>query len=137
MSCPDVMKKLQSLRFQRKTLELKEINYLKNINIPSNIITFHEHLGIVDSIDINRIELLSIEKLKIENEECIPGYLLFPLGYSIIASTIYGDVYCIERNCELYDSKVFMASHEEIYEGLSDNQINESIVKVCNSFLSF
>lgn len=132
-----VIKKLKALQIVNGLADNKELAYLKNINVPEQIIEFYRQLGIVDSIEVNGVELLSVDKIKIENIEAVPGLIIFLLGYCVIASTLYGDVYCIKRNDNLNDSNVFIASHDEIYEGLDNNQIQSSMISVCNSFTNF
>jgi hypothetical protein len=60
---------------------------------------------------------LPIAEIIEENTNYTPGYILTPLGFCVIASTIEGDVYCIRNT--INDYSIVIAGHDEIYEGQS------------------
>ena len=92
-----------------------EISYLKSLNLPKEVADFYVDNNPIDIIDINDVRLLPVSGIIEENTNYIPGYLLSPFGYSVIASTIEGDVYCIRYTANEYS--IVLASHDEIYEG--------------------
>lgn len=110
-----------------------DILYLKTLKISDEIIDFYQENNPRDIIEINGIRLLPISEIMEENSNYTPGYILSPKGYYVIASTIYGDVYCIYfKNNEL---SISIASHDEI-DDETENLKDKTIV-ITNSFSDF
>ena len=117
--------------------EQAELNYLKSLNLPGDVVNFYSQYSPVDTIEINKIRLLPIAEIINENTNYIPGYILSPLGFCVVASTIEGDVYCIRNSTNDYD--IVIASHDEIYEGQSmDETLNgtKPITKTFGDFIN-
>ncbi len=81
-----------------KRPEQAEIQYLKNLELPNEVLDFYFNYNPIDTIELNDIRLLPISEIIEENTNYTPGFLLTPLGFCVIASTIEGDVYCIKKN---------------------------------------
>ena len=114
-----------------------EIDYLKGLNLPKEVLDFYNDFAPADIIEINAIRLLPISEVVEENTNYIPGYLLTPLGFCVIATTIEGDVYCINNTSSLYN--IVIASHDEIYEGQEVDEIlkgTRQIADTLNDFLN-
>ncbi len=103
--------------------------------LPNEVLDFYFNYNPIDTIELNDIRLLPISEIIEENTNYTPGFLLTPLGFCVIASTIEGDVYCIKK--ELTDYKIVIASHDEIYEGQETEEILSGIKDVSKSFTDF
>jgi len=112
-----------------------ELNYLTSLNLPGEVLGFYSQYAPVDTIEINNIRLLPISAIIDENTNYTPGYILTPLGFCVIASTIDGDVYCIRKTTDNYF--IVIASHDEIYEGLNTEEIMNGTTQVAKTFADF
>lgn len=122
-----------------KKADKKDMVYLKSSKYPDCVLEFYNHKELQECIDINGARLWPIKNLKEENEDYTPGYIIYDLGYRVIGTTINGDVYCLDINQMNNDGQpiIFIASHDEIYEGLSNDEITSKIVKIADSFNEF
>ena len=128
-------KRINELKNQDCFAKAKEsdILYLKTLKFSEEIIGFYRENNPKYVIEINGIRLLPISKIKEENINYTPGYILCPKGYCVIASTIYGDVYCIDFKNNV--PSISIASHDEIDEDLENLQ--DKIIMITNSFTDF
>jgi len=130
-------KKLQDENLEHSFIHAStsSLNYLKEASYPSILIDFYRKYEPEDCIEYNEIRLWNIRELIIENTEMTPGYILFPLGYRVFGTTIYGDVLCINKN----DDKeiVYIASHDEITEGLPEIEIKSKMRIIASNFIDF
>ena len=116
-----------------KRAEEKEISYLMNLNISDEIIDFYKGNNPKETIEINGIRFLTISEIIDENTNYTPGYILNPHGYCVIASTIFGDVYCIYNKNNEYS--ICIASHDEIDE--ETEYFQDKVIFITNSFQDF
>lgn len=123
-----------------KKPEETELSYLRGLNLPEEVLDFYSQYSPIDTIEINNIRLLPIDEIIEENTNYTPSYILTPLGFCAIASTIEGDVYCIRRTINNYS--IVIASHDEIYEGQSveetlngTKQVAETLPDFLNAFV--
>jgi hypothetical protein len=109
------------------------------MNYPSSVIDFFKIFNQQKEIEINEVRLFHALSIKEENEDAIPGYVISPLGYLNIGTTIYGDSYCLDTNTKNSkgDPIVVLASHDEIYEESTPEEIKKAVVKVADSFEEF
>ncbi len=112
-----------------------ELKYLTNLNLPEEVLNFYSQYAPINTIEINNIRLLPISVIIDENTNYTPGYILTPLGFCVIASTIEGDVYCIHKTKN--DYSILIASHDEIYEGLSLEEVMNGTRQVAKTFADF
>jgi hypothetical protein len=118
-----------------KKPEQAEFDYLRSLNLPNEVLEFYSEYNPIDSIELNAIRLLPISEIIEENTNYTPGYLLTPLGFCVVASTIEGDVYCIKNEVTTY--KIVLASHDEIYEGQETEEILSGTKEVSKSLTDF
>jgi len=118
-----------------KKAEQAEIEYLTSLKLPNEVLEFYCEYNPIDTIELNDIRLFPISEIIEENTNYTPGFLLIPLGFCVIASTIEGDIYCIKK--ELNDYGVVTASHDEIYEGLETEEILSGTKRVSKTFIDF
>lgn len=137
MSFPDIVEQINSIQGKScfSVAEVSSIEYLQKFRFSEDVLTFYRQHEPVEVIEINEIRLLPISEIKEENENYTPGYLLSPYGYCVVASTIYGDVYCIKTNEG--EDEVILASHDEIYEGQEIGELTKGIKKTGKSFYEF
>lgn len=118
-----------------KKPEQAEIEYLTSLNLPNEVLNFYTEYNPIDTIELNDIRLLPILEIIEENTNYTPGYLLTPLGFCVVATTIEGDVYCIKN--QVTDYKIVIASHDEIYEGQETEEILSGTKEVSKTFTDF
>ena len=118
-----------------KLADKAELDYLISLDLPKEVIDFYSEFSPVDTIEINNIRLLPISEIVEENTNYTPGYLLKPLGFCVIASTIEGDVYCVSKKENNYVMTI--ASHDEIYEGQNVEEIIVGTKQVFETFIDF
>jgi hypothetical protein len=63
----------------------------------------------------------SVQKAITENRDYVPGTELFPLGYVVFASNMFGDAYCIDtvHVGQSGDLPIVLFPHDEFAEGAS------------------
>ena len=116
------------------------IEYMKSKGYPQPVIDFFRKLDIADEyLEINGVRINHSVDLMEENEDAVPGCAMLPFGYLNIASTKYGDVYCLDTNTKnaAGEPVVVIASHEEISEDSTEEEIKESIIHTADSFTDF
>ena len=111
------------------------IAYLNKTEYPNSVKTFYEFCEPISCIECNDIRLCNIKELEIENTQATPGSTLFPFGYRVIATTLYGDVLVINSNEE--NGPVYIACHDEIEEGANEEEIKNKIIEIASSFEDF
>jgi hypothetical protein len=124
----------------------KNMGYLKSSKYPDCILEFYSQYEPQDDIEINGVRLLPINELKAENEDGVSIYPIYALGFRAIASTIFGDVYCLNVSQKMNDGRpfIYISSHEDNAEDLADeiangeiNQEDLSTEKIADSFEEF
>lgn len=118
-----------------KTPDEIELNYLTSLNLPDEVLNFYSEYVPINTIEIDNVRLLPIPVIIEENTNYTPGYILTLLGFCVVASTIEGDVYCIRKTTNNYF--VVIASHDEIYEGQSMQEIVDGTKQVAKTFADF
>lgn len=113
--------------------------YLETMGYPESVVVFFTNFDQRDEIEINGIRLSHSDSIKEENEDATPGYVISPLGYLNIGTTIYGDSYCLDTNTLNANGSpvVVLASHDEIEEESTPEEIKKHIIKVTDSFEEF
>jgi SMI1 / KNR4 family (SUKH-1) len=81
----------------------------------------------------------SIDNALVENQGAVPGCGLFPHGFIVFASTMFGDAYCIDKNVTNQDGQhpVVLFSHEMIGEDSTLSEIQSLRVEVATSLSDF
>jgi len=117
----------------------EDIAYLEEIHVPDSIRNFFEHAEPSEIIEIGDARLAPVSYLQEENNDAVPGYIIFPLGFRIVGSTTCGDAFCvnINPNDSNEEPAVYLASHDEIYEDMTPEEILPKIVKVADTFRDF
>ena len=115
------------------------IRYLEMMGYPESVIVFFRDFDQRKEIEINEIRLSHSDSIKEENQEAIPGYVISPLGYLNIGTTIYGDCYCLDTNTLNANGGpvVVLASHDEIEEESTPEEIKQRVIRVSDSFEEF
>ena len=116
-----------------------DLEYLGSLGIPESVINFFAWAEPVDGIEIKGARLWPISELRVENEDAVPGYVIAPLHYPVIGSTLFGDVYCLDLPGVAADGEpaVMIASHDEIYEDSAPEEIPTKMSRIADSFSDF
>ncbi len=118
-----------------KDASFLDLRYLKKANYSINIVTFYKHYEPKTLIEYNDIRLWNINDLKQENLEYVPGCILFKFGYRVISTTIFGDIFVANSMDD--EDIIYIASHDEIDDGLNELEIKNKIKIVASSFDNF
>jgi hypothetical protein len=116
-----------------------DLAYLREVGAPPSVIQFYEVAEPAEGIDIADARLWPIADLRAGNEDAIPGYVIAPMGYPVIGTTLYGDIYCLALSEASPDGEppVLLASHDEIEEGAAPEEVRRHMVRVADSFPDF
>lgn len=115
--------------------DVSSIQYLEGLGLSKEILEFYREYEPAYVIEIEEIRLLPISEIMEENVNYTPGYLLSPHGYCAVASTIYGDIYCVKS--EDNGDVVVLASHDEIYEGQEMEKLMLGVRGIEMNFFQF
>lgn len=118
---------------------LEGIAYLVSAGYPESVIRRYRSGELEKFAEINGVRMHPAGCLQEENEDATPGYVIAPLGYLNVASTVTGDAFCVDLNVrnESGEPRVVLASHDEIYEDSPPDEIPTKMVKVTDSFDEF
>jgi len=117
----------------------QDIEYLKKTEYPADIIAFFVKNEPLQQMDEAGVRFGLISDMRIENEGAVPGIAAAPVGYLNIASTMYGDTYCVDINSTGTTGlhPIVMVSHDEVDEDTNPDDIHNGIKKICESFQEF
>ncbi|WP_156885957.1 SMI1/KNR4 family protein [Rheinheimera baltica] len=74
-----------------------------------------------ETAEVNGVRLYPVDELVGENTNYVPGANLSPKGYVVIATTEYGDAYCVDLNDEMHGHHpLVLMSHGVDWQDLSD-----------------
>jgi hypothetical protein len=118
-----------------KMPEKSELSYLGSLDLPKDVMNFYSRYSPIETIEINNVRLLPISEIIEENTNYTPGYILSPLGFCVVASTVEGDVYCIRKQPNNYS--IVIASHDEIYEGQNLDETLNGTKQIVETFADF
>ena len=95
----------------------KDLARAKAAGFPEELIEFYRHWEPETCIELKQ-RIWSIEGAIVENTDAVPGCALFPHGFIVFASNIYGDSYCIDANVTTPEGHhpIVLFSHEVIEE---------------------
>ena len=134
----DVLKKLgKSIGF--RSASKADLAYLRKAGYPDSVCDFYRKSEPITDVEINGVRLFSISELQRYNRDAIPCYIIAPMGYRVIADTVFGDAYCIDLNSIDSDGQpgVVLAGHDEIFEGATEDEIRAAIVEITDTFREF
>lgn len=116
-----------------------DLFYLKSCHIPESVLNFYEYAEPDDVVEVEDARMWPISCLKLENEKMEPGNLVYPLGYFVIATTIFGDCYCMDLNKQTKKEEppVVIVYHDRQNDHASLKTILENMKTVAKSFHEF
>ncbi|MDH4261704.1 MAG: SMI1/KNR4 family protein [Spirochaetia bacterium] len=122
-----------------RTADEIDLFYLRSCKIPESVINFYENAEPDDVVEIQDARIWPISVLKLENEKMEPGNIIFPLGYFVIGTTIFGDCYCLDlrKLSAKKEPVVVIAYHDRQNDHASKNTILENMKEVAKSFDDF
>ena len=71
---------------------------LRELNIPDYFVDFVIDFEPVRRTFIGNVRLLPIAEIIEQNKDYVPGADVYPLGFTVFASTITGDAFCFHMN---------------------------------------
>ena len=137
MNYQSIVEEINSIQGKNcfRVAEVSSIEYLETLRLSEEVLAFYRKHEPADIIEINEVRLLPISEIIEENDNYTPGYLLSPHGYCAIASTIYGDIYCIKTSEG--EDQIVLASHDEISKGQELNELTQKVKIIGKSFYEF
>lgn len=139
--------------FSNSVYDEDELKNLLNYNVPKVIIDFYKGFSPIDGIDLGGdVIFLSLNGIKHENSELIPGALLIKYGFITIASTTGGNAICLDLNTILDEEPRIVIADKTIFtdkkitvfkngvmikEDLSLEVIKKYVVEINSTFTGF
>lgn len=125
----------------------EDLEKARQFGFPNVLLDFYrEHAP--DAAD-GRVELTSrppsgqriwsVQNAITENRDYVPGSELFPLGYVVFASNLFGDAYCIDtvHPTQAGDLPVVLFPHDQFAEGASLENAERYRLQVAPSLEEF
>jgi hypothetical protein len=116
-----------------------DLDWLKKQQIPDSVVRFFAQAEPKAEVEIEGIRLVPIAKMKDYNTQHVPGIATSRYGYIVFASTVGGDVYCInvnELDAETQPS-VYIVNHDRVHQTASLDEVKANSYKVARSFRAF
>lgn len=139
--------------FSNSVYDEDELINLSNYVVPQIVTDFYKKISPIEGIDLGGdVMFLSIEGIKRENSELIPGALLIKYGLITIATTTGGNAICLDLNNTndaepsvviadrtiFTDKKIIVFKNGTmIKEDLSYKVIRKYVVEINNTFTGF
>lgn len=117
--------------------EKLDLFYLKECKVPESVIHYFQFAEPDDVVEINEARMWPISILRLENEKMLPGSMVFPLGYFVIGTTIFGDCYCLNLKRPAREPAVELVFNDRVHEHPDRESIVSSTKKVAKSFEEF
>jgi len=116
-----------------------DLFYLESLHIPESVLNFYRFAEPDDVVEIRDARIWPISVLKLENEKMEPGSIIFPLGYFVIGTTIFGDCYCLNLNqpSRKTEPSVIIAYHDRQNHHPTGESILENMKTVAKTFSEF
>jgi hypothetical protein len=112
-----------------------DLEALRALQAPTPVLSFYERFEPADGVEFNRVRLCPIRSILEENHDYVPGADLYPHGYLVFATTLYGDTYCLDLNDP--GPPVIIMTHEVTFEGMAPGEIKRYRRRVADDFLQF
>jgi len=116
-----------------------DLFYLRSYPIPESVLNFYENAEPDDVVEIEDARLWPVSCLRLENEKMEPGNIVSPHGFFVIATTIFGDCYCIDLNKvkKKQEPTVVLACHDRQNDHATFSSVLENMKLVAKSFPEF
>jgi hypothetical protein len=108
--------------YRRDYITKKEERKILELGVPEELLVFYKKRNPCDEMELGEIRLNSVEEIIEENTNYVPGYVICPLGYVVIATNIYGDAFCLNlNNVDDYGQpEVVFVDHDLVDENIKD-----------------
>jgi hypothetical protein len=115
------------------------IRQLQALSFPLNAVAFYRTAEPTSCAEINEARLLPIHDVVEENTNYVPGAYIHPHGYVVVATTIFGDVYCFDLNhaTSSATAPVVLLSHEMIGSDSTKDEVERLAKRVAPAFDRF
>lgn len=124
---------------QTQPASKSDLEYLRQMGYPELVVQFFGKESPTETIDINGVRIYPVADIREENEMAIPGYVIVEHGYLNIASTEYGDTYCVDLNTKNAkgEPRIVLVGHDKIEEDMDPGEITDAIIPIADSFDEF
>jgi hypothetical protein len=112
-----------------------DLEAVRALQLPPDVLAFYERSEPARLIELDRVRIFPIRKILDENHDYVPGADLYPHGYVVLATTLYGDTYCLDLNEPGFP--VIIMTHEIIFEGMAAQEIKKYRRQVAGDFRQF
>lgn len=123
---------------QLRPASAEDLAAARTAGFPDELIEFYRHWEPEDCIELKQ-RIWSIKNSLVENTDAVPGCVLFPQGFVVFASNLFGDSYCVDTNATTPDGDhpIVLFSHEMIEEDTPLSDIIPLRLEVASSFKDF
>jgi len=116
------------------------LEQLRLLGTPNDALSFFQEHEPADIAEINKVRLLPIEGILIENRDFVPGADIHPLGYVVFATTVYGDAFCFATlgKGNVQTAPIVLVAHDlEWDEAAMSEKLPELAKPIADSFHGF
>ena len=110
----------------------------RRLGAPTDIRSFYARYEPSRFAEINKVRLLPIVDILVENSDAEPGASIYPHGLLTFASSLYGDAYCLDLTAPGKSiAPVVLMSHEVGFFDMSKQEVLAHRKTVATSFHDF
>lgn len=137
MALIDEIKRKTNIEF--RPAEPTTIQQFRALGVPEDAVSFYRNNEPCDCAEINNVRLWPITEVLRENRDYVPGADIYPLGFVVFATTLYGDAFCFDLNGAVGTSApVVLVSHEIDWTNTDTRRNIASLAKrIAPSFETF
>jgi hypothetical protein len=113
-----------------------DVARLDALQLPAVMREFHARHSPSECAEIADVRLLTIADVVAENRDFVPGCHLQPLGFAVFATTVFGDVFCVDLSVpDAGEPPIVLMSHELEWDEMSLNSVRRLRKVVAPSFV--
>jgi len=113
----------------------ESVALLKELGLTGSVVDFYGRYEPAECAEIDDVRLWPIAEVVAENRDYVPGANLIGHGLIVVATTVFGDAYCIDSVED--GSPVVLMSHDVDYEGMHASAIKSARKLIAPNFDAF
>lgn len=93
--------------------ETSALEQFRSLGLPDDVVAFYREHEPEECAEIKEVRLWPIADILTENKDYVPGADIYPLGYVVFATTLYGDAFCFDLNARAeHSAPVVLVAHD-------------------------
>jgi hypothetical protein len=112
---------------------------IESLKLPNYFIEFIKMIEPESRVFVGEVRILPIQEIIEENEDYVPGADVYPLGFTVFASSITGDAYCFNMNevNKFGEHDIYFVDHDEDFNEATSDSIKQITKFISSSFEEF